>query len=159
MHAMLREENCGNVQGTVIVRVEIVPNGSHRDTCKQSSKVEDVHYTPSLTPRTRYPPVTYSASNLRRISQMSLALFWKEDKRRLDTKFTFQLFLSPAHTHLGAQPPAREDSGSGEGTGNGAVRSTPYLDRGRGRGHDCCRCHHLHSCQSQYLSHHRPGWP
>lgn len=148
---MLREENFGNVQGIVNVRVETVPNASHRDTHKQSSKVEDVHCTPALTPRTRYPPVTYSASNLRRVSEMSLALFWKEDKRGLDTKCTFLLSLSPAHLNLGAQPPAWEDSGSGEGTGNGAVRSTPHLRHGRGRGHDCRRCYHLHSCQSQYL--------
>lgn len=74
--AILRRENLENVEGTVLVRIEMAPKGFHRDPSKHLSKVGAAHGTPASTPRSRYPPVTYSASNLRRTSEMSLALFW-----------------------------------------------------------------------------------
>lgn len=70
------EKILGNMHGTVPVTVEIVRNASLRDGRKHSSKVGDTYCTRVPTPGTGYPPVTYSASNLRRVSEMSLALFW-----------------------------------------------------------------------------------
>lgn len=69
-----REKNLETFTARSPVRTEMVPNASHGDTLKhpQQSWGRSLHTCLNA----ENSPATYSASNLRRTSAMSLGLFW-----------------------------------------------------------------------------------
>lgn len=138
---------------------EMVPN----DSRKHPSKVGDAHFTPASTPRLRYPPVTYSASNLRRTSEMSLALFWAwyykgDTKGRLDITRSIPLSRCPAHLHLGARPP-RLRGGFGVRVGGARQRCGRLLTSAMVAVVDVIAVAVATSTTAVRLSHHRASRP
>lgn len=99
------EENLGNLQGTVPVRVEMVPNTSHRDTRKHSSsKAGDAHCTPAenAVPTCHilgFEPPSGLRDELGFILGVTL-----EGRQETLSKRPIPLPLGSAYLHLGASP-------------------------------------------------------
>lgn len=151
------KENLGIMQGTAPVRVEMVPNASHRhQQTLQQSWGRSLH-TEDMTPTCQilhFEPPSGLRDELGFI--LGLTLEGRQDTLRHQAHHSASPRPSPPAPGSAATG-LRGGFGSEVGTGNGAVRSAPHLGHGRGRGRDCSRYRHFHSCRPNITSPTRPA--